>query len=292
MTEPHPEGEHWVAQEGAFSAATSNVPVLHYYPVRGRAEPIRLTLAYVRQPWFEPPIAAIHPLVRQQLDSYPFRQLPRFVDEVNAKIDLVQSMAILRHLGRKYDLYGSGDFEDSAAIDMILDAVCDLRDKLKCVCVTEALSSAAVECYTASVLAPEQQLLASDQPGPGLACLERLLAGPPSTEPAAGAGMQGSSSSHYPEAAAGSAAGSSGDLLGGDDDRAAAAAGTVSSDDVDEGRVWFVGDKISIADIAVADLVDLNMVHFESTVKSNFPHLYMHRRRVMGQQGNEHSSDW
>lgn len=29
----------------------------------------------------------------------------------------------------------------------------------------------------------------------------------------------------------------------------------------------------------------MNMVHFESMVKSNFPHLYMHRRRLMGQQG-------
>jgi hypothetical protein len=52
----------------------------------------RLVLALMQQPWFEPPVEPLHALVRQDLDSYPFRQMPRFVDEVNAKVDLVQSM--------------------------------------------------------------------------------------------------------------------------------------------------------------------------------------------------------
>lgn len=46
----------------------------------------------MQQPWFEPPVEPLHALVRRDLDSFPFRQMPRFVDEVNAKIDLVQSM--------------------------------------------------------------------------------------------------------------------------------------------------------------------------------------------------------
>lgn len=41
-------------------------------------------------------------MLRAELDGYTFRQLPRFVDEVNGKIDAVQLGAILRHLGRKY----------------------------------------------------------------------------------------------------------------------------------------------------------------------------------------------
>jgi hypothetical protein len=59
---------------------------------RAAAAAARLVLALMQQPWFEPPVEPLHALVRQDLDSYPFRQLPRFVDEVNAKVDLVQSM--------------------------------------------------------------------------------------------------------------------------------------------------------------------------------------------------------
>jgi hypothetical protein len=37
----HTGAAHHVAQEGEYAAATSTLPVLHYYPVRGRGEPIR-----------------------------------------------------------------------------------------------------------------------------------------------------------------------------------------------------------------------------------------------------------
>jgi hypothetical protein len=50
----------------------------------------RLTLALVRQPWFEPPVEPLAAVMRQQLDSYPFRQLPKYLEEGN--VDLVQSM--------------------------------------------------------------------------------------------------------------------------------------------------------------------------------------------------------
>lgn len=50
----------------------------------------RLTLSLVRQPWFEPPAGPLAAVVRCQLDSYPFRQMPRYVEEGN--VDLVQSM--------------------------------------------------------------------------------------------------------------------------------------------------------------------------------------------------------
>eukprot|EP00879_Flechtneria_rotunda_P002070 GHRR01002249.1.p1 GENE.GHRR01002249.1~~GHRR01002249.1.p1 ORF type:complete len:355 (+),score=120.99 GHRR01002249.1:291-1355(+) len=326
MTEPHRSDEHWVAQEGAFSAATSNVPVLHYFPTRGRAEPIRLALALVKQPWFEPPVGPLAALVRHQLDSYPFRQMPRFVDEVNAKVDIVQSMAILRHLGRKYGLYGSaGDLEESAAVDMILDAVTELRAKLKAVVVDEELTPKAVSRFTNTVLGTEQELLASDEPGPGLACLERLLAGPTdgpqggretslgpnsAAESIAQAGVSSAAASGKGTAAPAGAAdaadsgvdssrgvgnavrGSLTDLDaveeryhakdGGQWDRSDVSEGEV---DMADGRRWFVGENISIADIVVADLVDLHLHHFEDVIKSRFPHLCLHRRRVMGQPG-------
>lgn len=37
--------------------------------------------------------------------------------------------AIVRHLGRKFNLYGS-DHSDAARIDMIMDGVIDIRDNL------------------------------------------------------------------------------------------------------------------------------------------------------------------
>jgi hypothetical protein len=105
--------------------------------------------------------------------------------------------------------------------------------------------------------------------GPGLACLERLLAGPPSTDAPAGSGMQGddtrssgTTTAAASDAAAGSAAAGAdagagcaacagGDV--GDDDGEGAS--LLSDDGAGDGRVWFVGERISIADIAVADLV-------------------------------------
>ncbi|KAI8471030.1 MAG: hypothetical protein J3K34DRAFT_418797 [Monoraphidium minutum] len=172
----HEEGHTFVAEEGAYSASTSNLPVLQYFPARGRAEPIRLALAYAQQEWFEPPVAPILQLLRRQLDGYTFRQLPRYIDAPNGKIDIVQSMAILRHVARKHGLYG-GDEEDAARVDMVVDGVQDLRAKLKAYWFQRDAPGAADD-YISTVLAREDDLAAPGCPlkGPGLACLERLAA--------------------------------------------------------------------------------------------------------------------
>ena len=81
-----------------MSTAQQNTHIQINLP-RNAAGPItaaRLVLALMQQPWFEPPVEPLHALVRRDLDSFPFRQMPRFVDEVNAKIDLVQSMVSLQ----------------------------------------------------------------------------------------------------------------------------------------------------------------------------------------------------
>jgi len=107
--------------------------------------------------------------------------------------------------------------------------------------------------------------------GPGLACLERLLSGsqrqwpascdePPEGAPEAlrdgvAAGSNGSSGSSG--SSSGKATGGSGLLDAADVPLLAEAFegdAWLSGGD-GEGRVWLVGDKISIADIAVADLV-------------------------------------
>ncbi|PNW70472.1 hypothetical protein CHLRE_17g721350v5 [Chlamydomonas reinhardtii] len=177
----HKTNKPRVAEDGEYATATSTLPVLQYYPARGRAEPIRLVLAFAGQAWFEPPpdsIRQIQAIQRREWDGYPFRQLPRFIDEVHGEVDLVQGGAILRHLARKYDLYGGerGDLVAAARVDMMLDGVADLRVKLRDLVVSKQLAQAAVAEYTGSVLAPERELKEHGMMGPGLACLEYVLA--------------------------------------------------------------------------------------------------------------------
>lgn len=298
-----------MAQEGPFAAATSDVAVLHYFPTRGRAEPIRLALALVRQPWFEPPIEPLAAVMRRQLDSYPYRQLPRYVEEVD--IDLVQSMAILRHLGRKHKLYGS-DLSEAAQIDMVLEAAADLRAKLKTVWCTNGLTSKAVATYSASVLAPEEQLIKCDEPGPGYACLERLLTGAHRQWPAScDEPPEGGPEAQQAGVAAGATT-ASGDLSDVADARSSGRHKSLSDEALDggaglsggdeEGRLWLVGDRISIADIVVTDLVDIHLsaTQLEGAMRANFPQLVLLRKRVVGQPGikdyltssNRHSLIW
>ncbi|KAG2497343.1 hypothetical protein HYH03_004504 [Edaphochlamys debaryana] len=173
-----------VAEDGSFAASTPSLPVLQYYPVRGRAEPIRLVLSYVGRTWFETPAASIRQIegvMHREFDGYPFRQLPRFIDEgheggpPHGEVDLVQSQAIMRHLGRRHGLYGS-DLVEAGRIDMILDAVVELRAKIKTVVIDQRLDPGAVAAYAGSVMAPAEELKSSAMMGPGLASLEHILA--------------------------------------------------------------------------------------------------------------------
>ena len=100
-------------------------PVLHYFPIRGRGEPIRLAFqdcridfeehrvtdfASVREPWFTE-------------GKLEFGQLPLLEDEDG---NHVQLGAILRHIGRKYNLYGKNEAE-MARVDRFLEGVSDVR---------------------------------------------------------------------------------------------------------------------------------------------------------------------
>ncbi|GFR42614.1 hypothetical protein Agub_g3545 [Astrephomene gubernaculifera] len=166
---------HHTAEDGSFAASTSKLPVLQYYPCRGRAEPIRLALSYVGQEWFEPPPASLKQIVslmHGEFDGYPFRQLPRFIDD--GEVDLVQSQAIMRHLGRKYDLYGANMIE-AGQIDMLMDGVLELRGKLRTLAVEQQFEAAARQRYEESVLAAEEELKKAGMQGPGLASFEYPL---------------------------------------------------------------------------------------------------------------------
>ena len=271
------DGPRLVAQEGAYGASSADLPVLHYFPARGRAEPVRLALAAAGQEWFEPPVEPILSLYlyRSLLESYPFRQLPRFVDGRGERaVDIAQSTAILRHVARRFGLYGADDYERAFA-DMVVEAAAgDLRARLR-----EAWfaarrgDAAAVERYCATVLAAEADLLASGAPGPGLACLERLVV-------AAGAAAE--VKAHAAAAAAAGAAATA----------AAAPPPEEAPSSSSSGEPPWLGgaSAMTIADIAVFDLVDSHLAPtapraFAAAVRARFPALLAHRARVAARPG-------
>eukprot|EP00927_Polykrikos_kofoidii_P052920 TRINITY_DN46974_c0_g1_i1.p1 TRINITY_DN46974_c0_g1~~TRINITY_DN46974_c0_g1_i1.p1 ORF type:complete len:233 (+),score=35.24 TRINITY_DN46974_c0_g1_i1:81-779(+) len=146
----------------------SESPVdLHYFPSRGRGEPIRLLLALKGIDWNERGVPSD---MKTDPTLYPFGQIPRYVD---AEVDLVQSNAILRHLGRKHGLYGVSLME-AAAIDSLADGLEDMRAKTKALVYQDKFSDDAMSAYQADVLS-------EPQPGSGgktaMFTFERLIVG-------------------------------------------------------------------------------------------------------------------
>ncbi|XP_053307171.1 glutathione S-transferase P 1-like isoform X2 [Spea bombifrons] len=100
---------------------------LTYFPLRGRAEHIRLLLGDQGLSWKEDEVQMQDWASgkRDLKKNAVFGQLPRFQD---GDFVLYQSNAILRYLGRKHGLSGSNE-QENAAIDMMNDGVEDLRLK-------------------------------------------------------------------------------------------------------------------------------------------------------------------
>ncbi|KAL2088588.1 hypothetical protein ACEWY4_015487 [Coilia grayii] len=99
--------------------------VLTYFPVRGRAEAIRLMLKDQGKDWTEVTVTRDMWLEGTVKNSCLFGQLPKFED---GDLTLYQSNAIRRYLARKLGIYGKDDKEE-AFIDMMDDAVQDLQNK-------------------------------------------------------------------------------------------------------------------------------------------------------------------
>ncbi|XP_040291237.1 glutathione S-transferase P 1-like [Bufo bufo] len=101
--------------------------VITYFPIRGRAEAIRLLLGDQGASWTEDevPLADWFSGKIDLKKQAVFCQLPQFKD---GDFVLYQSNSILRYLGRKYGISGSSN-EESALIDMVNDGVEDLRLK-------------------------------------------------------------------------------------------------------------------------------------------------------------------
>ncbi|MFV1996748.1 MAG: glutathione S-transferase family protein [Acidiferrobacterales bacterium] len=82
------------------------VPVITYFPIRGRAEPIRLMLEQLGIKYRDNPVhVADWQALKPQM---PFGKVPMFED---GETTIHESHAIYRYLARKYDLYGDSESE-------------------------------------------------------------------------------------------------------------------------------------------------------------------------------------
>jgi len=117
---------------------------LGYWAIRGLGQPIRFMLAFADVPFSEVRLGA-NPdgslITDRSLESadwnehkeiidFPFPNLPYLIDTSGpTEIRLTQSNAIIRYLGRRFDLYGDGE-PDRAAIDVLQDEAYDFRNKI------------------------------------------------------------------------------------------------------------------------------------------------------------------
>ncbi|KAK9816206.1 hypothetical protein WJX74_004486 [Apatococcus lobatus] len=101
----------------------ASVPTIYYFDVKARAEPLKVALAGKGIAY---KLENISLEAVKNLEEYPFGQAPRYKDE---SVDLVQTNAILRHIGRKYNMYGQG-LEQQADIDVLLEGIQDFIPKI------------------------------------------------------------------------------------------------------------------------------------------------------------------
>lgn len=81
-------------------------PIITYFSIRGRAEPIRLMLEELGIKYCESPVTG--PAWRELKSQMPFGKVPMYED---GDYTIHESHAIYRYLGRKYDLYGETEDE-------------------------------------------------------------------------------------------------------------------------------------------------------------------------------------
>ena len=104
------------------SRAVSAVPTIHYFGgFRGRAEAIKLALASRGVQWQLDAVTGAD--VKADPRAYKFAQCPRYSDDL---VDICQQKAILRHVARRWDLYGAS-LAESARVDEWLEGCETLR---------------------------------------------------------------------------------------------------------------------------------------------------------------------
>ncbi|XP_062405768.1 glutathione S-transferase P-like [Sardina pilchardus] len=98
--------------------------VLTYFPVRGRAEAIRLMLQDQKKEYKENPISLEAWMEGTVKKSCLFGQLPKFED---GDLTLFQTNAIRRYLARQLGVYGKDD-KEAALIDMMDESIQDIMN--------------------------------------------------------------------------------------------------------------------------------------------------------------------
>jgi glutathione S-transferase len=121
--------------------------VLGYWDIRGLAAPIRMafSLAGIK---YRDELYSVHKdgdkwtsnwgaqyKLLESTGATPFPNLP-YLTLPDGKTTLVQSMAILRYVGRIGNIYGDSDL-DMARIDEIIDQTMDLRNEMSRVCYSD-----------------------------------------------------------------------------------------------------------------------------------------------------------
>eukprot|EP00051_Salpingoeca_urceolata_P009027 m.110769 g.110769 ORF g.110769 m.110769 type:complete len:223 (+) comp16076_c0_seq3:140-808(+) len=191
-----------------------------YFKLRGRGEPIRLALAAAGAAYTEE--APDYATMKASAGSadYPFGQAPVFID---GDVTIAQMDAILRHLGRKHDLYGSS-LPEAALIDSVMIGVESIRSKYTSLIYTDKLAEDAKKVYATAVI--DKSTIKERNGGAHFYYLDQFLE---------------RSSSHF-----------------------------------------VVGDKLSIADLQLFDLVDLHLrdALFPTQMRETFPKLAEHHDRI------------
>lgn len=146
---------------------------LIYFPLRGRAEQIRLALAYTGMPYVDTAL----PRERwgELKQTMPLGQLPILIKRLGGKeVVIAQSHAILRHLARTHEIYGLGERQYTVT-DMVADTIGDWRAKFNTIAYAPNFlkDQALTARYFKETLPPilitlEQLLQQSDCPEEGL----------------------------------------------------------------------------------------------------------------------------
>ncbi|KAG8189607.1 hypothetical protein JTE90_018963 [Oedothorax gibbosus] len=110
-------------------------PVLGYWELRGRAEPIRYLLHYKGIDFEEKKYVLGNSDAWFKEDKFnlglDFPNLPYYIDGPSVK--LTQTLAILRYLGRKYGLHGNSE-QQILRVEVAEQQLSQLRDNLRNLC--------------------------------------------------------------------------------------------------------------------------------------------------------------
>jgi len=108
-----------------FASKSESKPKIHYFPVSGRGEFIKLILEEAGQKYEFVPHAPGSNTQPPLVDRLAYGQLPLYEDD---GLSLVQSGTIIRYVAKKYSLYPS-DLKVGAQAEMVVDGTLDFIGK-------------------------------------------------------------------------------------------------------------------------------------------------------------------